>query len=85
MNVPFSIDQINEVLKYLDEMPHKYAKPLVDFFKNHVENHFKAQQETANTDYEKAQNQNKPLDVANPQLQDAINQAQANSDSMANE
>jgi hypothetical protein len=41
MNVPFHIDQINEVLKYLDDVPHKFSRGLVDYIKNHVENHVK--------------------------------------------
>ena len=41
MNVPFHIDQINEVLKYLDDIPHKFSRGLIDYIKNHVENHVK--------------------------------------------
>ena len=41
MNVPFHIDQINEVLKYLDDVPHKFSRGLIDYIKNHVENHVK--------------------------------------------
>ena len=50
MNVPFHIDQINEVLKYLDDVPHKFSRGLIDYIKNHVENHVKqtdAQQSVA--------------------------------------
>lgn len=41
MQIPFHIDQINEILKYLDDVPHKFSRGLVDYFKNHVENHLK--------------------------------------------
>jgi len=41
MQIPFHIDQINEILKYLDDVPHKFSRGLVDYFKNHVENHVK--------------------------------------------
>ena len=41
MQIPFHIDQINEVLKYLDDVPHKFSRGLVDYIKNHVENHIK--------------------------------------------
>ena len=41
MNVPFHIDQINELLKYLDDVPHKFSRGLIDYIKNHVENHVK--------------------------------------------
>ena len=41
MQKPFHIDQINEILKYLDDVPHKFSRGLVDYFKNHVENHVK--------------------------------------------
>jgi hypothetical protein len=41
MMIPFHIDQINEILKYLDDVPHRFSRGLVDYFKNHVENHVK--------------------------------------------
>ena len=49
MQIPFHIDQINEILKYLDDVPHKFSRGLVDYFKNHVENHVK-QTEAENTE-----------------------------------
>ena len=36
MKIEFHIDQINEILKYLDEVPHKYARGLVEFITSHV-------------------------------------------------
>ena len=49
MNVNFHIDQINEVLKYLDEIPHKFSRGLIDFIKNHVDPQIKAgEQEVKN-------------------------------------
>jgi len=51
MMIPFHIDQINEILKYLDDVPHRFSRGLVDYFKNHVENHVKqAESEVANVE-----------------------------------
>ena len=51
MMIPFHIDQINEILKYLDDVPHRFSRGLVDYFKNHVENHIKqAESEVANVE-----------------------------------
>ena len=36
MKIEFHIDQINEILKYLDEVPHKYARGLVEYITSHV-------------------------------------------------
>ena len=36
MQINFHIDQINEMMKYLDELPHKYARGLVEYLQNHV-------------------------------------------------
>lgn len=50
MQIPFHIDQINEILKYLDDVPHKFSRGLVDYFKNHVENHLKQTEEEKKED-----------------------------------
>jgi len=50
MQIPFHIDQINEILKYLDDVPHKFSRGLVDYFKNHVENHIKQTEEEKKED-----------------------------------
>ena len=36
MIINFHIDQINEMMKYLDEVPHKYARGLIEFIQAHV-------------------------------------------------
>ena len=36
MQINFHIDQINEMMKYLDELPHKYARGLVEYIQSHV-------------------------------------------------
>jgi len=36
MKIEFHIDEINEILKYLDEVPHKYARGLVEYITSHV-------------------------------------------------
>ncbi len=36
MQINFHIDQINEMMRYLDEVPHKYARGLVEYIQNHV-------------------------------------------------
>ena len=41
MQIPFHIDQINEMIKFLDDMPHRFSRGLIDFLKNHVETHVK--------------------------------------------
>jgi hypothetical protein len=53
MKVEFHIDQINEILKYLDEVPHKYARGLVEFITSHVNK----------TVAEKQQSSDKPVSV----------------------
>ena len=50
MMIPFHIDQINEMLKYLDELPHRFSRNIIDFVKNHVENHIQATEEAAKQD-----------------------------------
>ena len=63
MMIPFHIDQINEILKYLDEVPQKFSRSLTDFFKNHVENHIQATEQAAKQDVAKIQ-QNADTTVA---------------------
>jgi len=36
MKIEFHIDQINEMMKYLDEVPHKYARGLIEYIQAHV-------------------------------------------------
>jgi hypothetical protein len=36
MKIEFHIDQINEMLKFLDEVPHKFSRGLVDFIQAHT-------------------------------------------------
>ena len=36
MKIEFHIDQITEMMKYLDELPHKYARGLIEYIQNHV-------------------------------------------------
>jgi hypothetical protein len=36
MKIEFHINQINEMMKYLDELPHKYARKLIEYIDNHV-------------------------------------------------
>ena len=36
MQINFHIDQITEMMKYLDELPHKYARGLIEYIQNHV-------------------------------------------------
>jgi hypothetical protein len=38
MIINFHIDQINEMMKYLDEVPHKYARGLIEYIQAHVNN-----------------------------------------------
>jgi len=30
MNIVFTVDQINSILAYCDQMPYRFAKPLID-------------------------------------------------------
>ena len=50
MMIPFHVDKINEILRYLDEIPHKFSRNLIDFFKNHVEDHIQATEQSVKTD-----------------------------------
>jgi hypothetical protein len=43
MKIEFHIDQINEMLKFLDELPHKFSRGLVDFIKDHTQKQIDAQ------------------------------------------
>ena len=43
MKIEFHIDQINEMLKFLDEVPHKFSRGLVDFIKDHTQSQIDAQ------------------------------------------
>ena len=36
MKIEFHIDQIKEIMKYLDEVPHKYARGLIEYIQTHV-------------------------------------------------
>ena len=36
MIINFHIDHINEMMKYLDEVPHKYARGLIEYLQAHV-------------------------------------------------
>jgi len=59
MQIPFHIDQINEMIKFLDDVPHRFSRGLIDFLKNHVENHVKQ------TEADKAEAENtEPAPVA---------------------
>lgn len=70
MNIVFTIDQINQILAYCDQVPYRFAKPLIDQIQAIAEPQVKAMQTNG---------------AANPQVQAEVNQVEANSDSMANE
>ena len=63
MMIPFHIDQINEMLNYLDQIPHKFGRNLIDFIKNHTEEHIKSTEDTAKKDVAEIQ-QSVEADVA---------------------
>ena len=44
MNVIFTIDQLNAILAYCDQMPYRFAKPLIDQIQAIAEPQIKAQQ-----------------------------------------
>ena len=44
MNVIFTIDQLNSILAYCDQMPYRFAKPLIDQIQAIAEPQIKAQQ-----------------------------------------
>jgi len=44
MNVTFTIDQLNSILAYCDQMPYRLAKPLIDQIQSIAEPQVKAAQ-----------------------------------------
>ena len=70
MEIKFTVQQVNELLTILNELPHKYARQLIDG----IQAVAKPQLEAIQTN-----------GASNPQVQADINQAEANSDSMRNE
>lgn len=66
----FNVNDINEILADLDNIPHKFARPIVDKMQAKWMQKIKEIQVNG---------------ASNPQVQDDINQAEANSDSMKNE
>ena len=44
MNLTFTIDQLNSILAYCDQMPYRFAKPLIDQIQAIAEPQVKAQQ-----------------------------------------
>ena len=44
MNVTFTIEQLNAILAYCDQMPYRFAKPLIDQIQAIAEPQLKAQQ-----------------------------------------
>ena len=47
MQIEFHIDQINEMLKFLDEVPHRYSRGLVDYIQAHTKKQIDDQQPVA--------------------------------------
>ena len=47
MIIEFHIDQINEMLKFLDEVPHRYSRSLVDFIQAHTKKQLDDKQSVA--------------------------------------
>lgn len=47
MIIEFHIDQINEMLKFLDEVPHRYSRSLVDYIQGHTKKQIDAKQPVA--------------------------------------
>jgi len=47
MQINFHIDQINEMLKFLDEVPHKFSRGLVDFIQTHTQKQIDEQKPVA--------------------------------------
>ena len=43
MNVTFTIEQLNAILAYCDQMPYRFAKPLIDQIQAIAEPQVKAQ------------------------------------------
>lgn len=44
MSIVFTIDQLNAILAYCDQMPYRFAKPLIDQIQAIAEPQVKAQQ-----------------------------------------
>ena len=44
MNIVFTVDQINSILAYCDQMPYRFAKPLIDQIQAIAEPQVKAAQ-----------------------------------------
>jgi hypothetical protein len=57
MKIEFHIDQINEMLKYLDEVPHRWSRSIVDFIQAHIKKHIESQQPVAETQQTVAETQ----------------------------
>lgn len=47
MIIEFHIDQINEMLKFLDEVPHRYSRSLIDYIQRHTKKQIDAKQPVA--------------------------------------
>ena len=47
MIIEFHIDQINEMLKFLDEVPHRYSRSLVDYIQGYTKKQLDAKQPVA--------------------------------------
>ena len=65
-----TLEQLNELLSILDNIPHKFARPLIDRIQAIAQEELKSIQING---------------AKNPEVQADINQAEANSDSMRNE
>ena len=50
MKIEFHIDQITEMMKYLDELPHKYARGLIEYIQNHVKTQLPQHSEVKTTE-----------------------------------
>ena len=74
MEVKFTLDELNKILSHLDELPHRFARGLID----HIQGIAKPQ-------IEEKMKEIQINGASNPQVQADINQAEANSDSMRNE
>ena len=50
MKIEFHIDQITEMMKYLDELPHKYARGLIEYIQDHVKTQLPQHSEVKTTE-----------------------------------
>ena len=72
MQINFHIDQITEMMKYLDELPHKYARGLIEYIQNHVKTQLpqhsevKTTEETVGSEADKITVQFVPADETKP-------------------